>query len=221
MKRLRMLKTFTNRYPLVGPAIWVINIQYFIVQVIVASSFTPHYSWLHNTISDLGNTACGKYGELYVCSPRHDLMNASFILLGLTMIIGSPLIYQEFKKSLGSLVGFSAMAIAGVGVLLVGLFPENTIHLLHGTGAELVFICGNEGLVILSRSLMIPKGLRLYTFLSGSISLVALVLYTTNHYVGIGDGGMERLVAYPQTLWLIIFGIYISSSHIKKGLSFS
>jgi hypothetical membrane protein len=216
MKHSQMLKTFTDRYPFVGPAIWMVNVQYFIVQFIVASYFTPHYSLMLNTISDLGNTVCGIHGALYVCSHKHWLMNASFILLGLTMITGSSLIYQAFKKSSGSFIGFCAITLAGVGVLLVGLFPENTVRLLHGTGAELVFICGNVGLVILGQALKLPKVLRIYTLLSGIMSLIALVLYTTNHYLGIGVGGMERIVAYPQTIWLIVFGIYVSCMNIRK-----
>jgi hypothetical membrane protein len=210
------MKTFTDRYPLVGPAVWISSIQYYVVQLVVAATYTTHYSWLHNTISDLGNTACGPYGSRLVCSPQHWLMNVSFMVLGVTMIAGASLIYQEFRENTGSLIGFSAMALSGLGSILVGLFPENTIGQLHATGAELVFIVGSLGLIVLSRSLTLPKILRLYTLLSGVIGLIALVFFTTSHYLGLGIGGMERVVAYPQTMWLIVFGMYISSNHLRK-----
>jgi hypothetical membrane protein len=210
------IKTFTDRYPLVGPAVWISSLQYYLAQIIVATAFMPHYSWRSNVISDLGNTGCGNFAGQLVCSPRHGLMNVSFVLLGVTIATGSVLIYQEFKENFGSLLSFSAMALAGLGSILVGLFPENTISQLHTTGAELIFIIGNLGVVMFSLVLPLPKILRVYTFLSGTVALLAAVLYTTNHYLGLGIGGMERLVAYPQTMWLIVFGVYISSNHMRK-----
>ncbi len=62
-----MIKTFTDRYPFVGPLIWMLSIQYYIIQVVVAMAWTSPYSLLRNTISDLGNTACGSYGGRFVC----------------------------------------------------------------------------------------------------------------------------------------------------------
>jgi len=194
----QMVKTFTDRYPFVGPIFWMLSIQYYLVQLIVALVWSPPYSLSANTISDLGNTACGGYGLRLVCSPLHSLMNASFIILGLAMVIGAELIFQEFKDSLGSLVGFAAMAAAGIGTLLVGLFPENSVGSLHFLGALLALLVGNLGLVVLGVFLDIPRALRIYTLASGFISLVALELFATHSYLGLGLGGMERLAAYRK-----------------------
>jgi hypothetical membrane protein len=213
-----VVKTFTDRYPLVGPTIWILCVQYYAIQYIVGKAWTTHYSLKHNAISDLGNTACGLFSDRYVCSPLHGLMNASFILLGVTMAIGALLIYQEFKESLASLIGFSFMSIAGFGTLLVGIFPENVLPSAHVIGAGLAFLIGNLGLVILGRWLRIPMAFHIYTIFSGILALTALVLLVTNHDLGLGGGGMERLTNYPQTTWLIVFGIYISSNHIRKSV---
>lgn len=215
MQSTSKIKTFTDRHPLAGPYLWMLSIQYFAVQAVSAMAWKAHYSLLSNTISDLGNTACGLYGDRPVCSPLHGLMNASFILLGVTMYFGAILIYQEFRKNPATALGFNFMALAGVGTLLIGLFPENTVSGLHILGAALPFLIGNVGMVILSLSLTIPKPLRYYTFLSGATSLIALVLLVTNHYLGLGIGGMERITAYPQTLWLIVFGVYISRNRTQ------
>ncbi len=198
---------------------WMLSLQYFIVQIIVASAWlNPAYSLAKNTISDLGNTACGIENSRYVCSPLHGLMNASFITLGIFMATGSLLIYQEFKETKWALIGFSFMLLAGIGTLLVGLFPENTIISLHILGATLPFLIGNIGLIILGSALNIPRYLRLFTLLAGVISLIALAFFATHHYLGIGIGGMERITAYPQTLWLIVFGAYISKNHYSRSL---
>lgn len=102
------------------------------------------------------------------------------------------------------------MALAGFGTLLVGLFPENTIGGLHYLGAMLPFLIGNIGVIILGLALNVPKWLKIYSVLTGVVTLTALVLFVTHSYFGLGIGGMERLASYPQTLWLIVFGIFVS-----------
>lgn len=216
MKSRRTIKTFTDRYPFIGPAMWILSVQYYVVQIVVAAAWEDQFNYLHNTISDLGNTACGIYAGRFVCSPLHDLMNVSFIVLGSFMALGSMLIYQEFKESSGSFIGFGFLAIAGAGTILVGVFPENTINSLHSIGAFLPFCIGNLGIVILGQVLKLPKSLRIYTLVTGVFALAALVFFITKSYLGVGIGGMERLTAYPQTFWLIVFGIYISKNHIMK-----
>jgi hypothetical membrane protein len=214
----KRIAEFTDKFPLVGPVVWILSIQYFMVQAAAAASWPRGYSWRYNVISDLGNTACGRYAGRYVCSPDHALMNASFIILGITMAAGAYLIYQEFRRSTASLAGFSLMALAGFGTMLVGLFPENTVASIHSVGAFFGLLVGNVSLVVLALALRtVRPGLRLYTFLSGMLSIVAFVLFVSHTYLGLGQGGMERLVSYPQTVWLILFGLYMSRSHrIRK-----
>ena len=190
---------------------WVLGIQYFITQIVVASAWATPFSLAHNTISDLGNTACGYYGGMQVCSPQHSWMNVSFILLGMTQAGGAILLYKATNHPFKVKLGLISMILAGVGTTLVGLFPENTIAVMHILGATLPFLVGNIGLVLLGLNLKMPKKLRIYTTASGLIALVGLILYMTRIYVGIGIGGMERLVAYPQTIWLVVFGIYLLS----------
>lgn len=216
-KPARMIQTFNDRYPLVGPAFWISSVQYFITQIVVAHAWTNHYSLSRNTISDLGNTVCGVYSGRFVCSPLHSWMNASFVVLGLTMISGSMLIYHEFRKSPASAVGFSFMALAGLGTVLVGLFSENAAGPFHLIGAALPFFIGNVALVVLGLALDIPRAFRYYTILSGLIALIALLLFYTHTYLGLGQGGMERLTAHPQTVWLIVFGIYMSANHFRRS----
>ena len=62
--------------------------------------------------------------------------------------------------------------------------------------------------MLLGWSLTVPWWLRLYTTLSGGVALFALVLYASNAFLGLGEGGIERVVAYPQTVWQIVVGVY-------------
>jgi hypothetical membrane protein len=219
MRIARRLQTFQDTYPLVGPSLWLLSVQYFLIQIMVAAVWTRPYSWSLNTISDLGNSVCGLYGDRYVCSPQHNFMNASFVVLGITMFFGAILLYREFHKSLWSAIGFSGMALAGLGTLLVGLFPENTNNTLHTLGAALPFLIGNLSIGLLGVVLDIPQWLRIYSIATSVLTLIALVLFTSHTYLGLGIGGMERLVGYPQTVWLIVFGLYTSRNHYHQNSS--
>lgn len=117
---------------------------------------------------------------------------------------------KKFATSFIVRFGFGCMAAAGVGTILVGLFPENSVSALHIAGAALPFVLGNLGMLVLGAKLEgMPKTLRIYTLISGLVGLVALGLFMAQAYFGLGIGGMERLVAYPQTIWMIVFGIHV------------
>jgi hypothetical membrane protein len=209
MKSLSNLRAKQNKYTKYGLLLYLSSIQYFIAQIIAAGMFSDHYSLTRNVISDLGNTACGSFGGKYVCSPDHLLMNFSFVLLGITMTSGSYfLIKGSNSKRKAVLLGFDMLAIGGIGTILVGLFPENTVPAFHSFGAMLPFLIGNIGLVITGVVWLKSKILQAYTILSGVLALGSLSLFVFGQYAGVGVGGMERLVAYPQTIWMIVIGIF-------------
>lgn len=206
------------RYPRLGYFLYAVSLQYFVVQVVVASRWSPAYNLRANTISDLGNTVCGRFNGRPVCSPLHSLMNLSFGTLGVTMVVGSLLINFCVPARRGTRRGLSAMSVAGSGVLLVGVFPENTVSALHGIAAALPFTVGNIAVVGLGLTLPLPRLLRVFSVLAGSAALVALVCYASNQDWGLGEGGIERVVAYPQTLWLVVVGMYFIGADPTKAV---
>lgn len=204
---------------LLGPILWVSSIQYFIVQLIVIAAWPVPHSLANNFISDLGNTECGVYAGLQVCSPLWPLMNLSFVVFGITMSVGSMLIRKQFEKNKLATIAFALMVVSGVGTMMVGLFPENTIGWLHTLGAFLGLGVGNLSVLLLGIWLRpLPTALRVYTIASGIICLAAFTLFLLDIYLGLGRGGMERLVSYPFTLWMIIFGIYMAGAVRKRQL---
>lgn len=202
-----------------GSLLWVASLQYYIVQLAAGAVWarSPGYSWTHNTISDLANTHCGLYGSRLVCSPWHMLMNASFIVLGFTMIVGAGLLYRSTIPRLLAKLGFVCMISSGIGSIVVGCWPENIASLPHVLGATLAFVLGNIGIILLGVSWRrLPVLLRVYSVLSGLIGLTASALVASNIYAGFGVGGMERLAAYPQSIWMIVFGCYLLISDKKQ-----
>jgi hypothetical membrane protein len=222
MNARRRIAVFTDRYPLLGPFVWILCVQYFFIQLIAAAAWVRPYSWRLNVISDLGNSACGIYSGRYVCSPAHGLMNASLLVLGTTMAVGALLIYNEFKKNSASFAGFLLMGLGGIGTVLVGAFPENTVPVMHAFGAFLALLIGNVSMVVLALALQrVRTGFRFYTFFSGMFSILAFILFVSHIYLGLGQGGMERLASYPQTAWLVLFGLYMSATRVRARLSVS
>jgi len=94
-------------------------------------------------------------------------------------------------------------------------FPENTVSGLHVAGAGLAIGIGNVGIFILGAVLSLPEQMRRYMLLFSIVSITALFLFAFHKYFGVGAGTMERIAAYPETVWLIIFGLYIWRFHPK------
>jgi hypothetical membrane protein len=196
-----------------GAFIWILAVQFFIAQFIVQLAWTTPYSLMTNYISDLGNTTCGFYptdSNMYVCSPWHAWMNASFILLGIIILLGTALVRRAFPSGRTRAVGLVLLALAGSGLIAVGLFPEDAYLPAHRLGAATHFISGNLSMVVLGGALGASRRqarLSVYSIASGTVGLLATVLFVSGYYLGVGIGGMERLAAYVLPVWLIVVGV--------------
>lgn len=213
------LKQHTTKLKIIASWLWISYVLYLPIQIAVASAWNTPYDWRHNYISDLGNTTCGTFSDLYVCSPLHPLMNSAFITLGLFTFIGGVLFAISYRTHKAALVGFSMLALGGIGSMIVGLVPENTNLDLHSLGALMPFLLGNIGVLVIGLSHFITsKPLRIYTIASGLVAIGAFLLFIMGIYPLLGVGGMERLTDYTQMLWLIVFGIYtLRHIHTRKN----
>ncbi|HKZ93843.1 MAG TPA: DUF998 domain-containing protein [Candidatus Bathyarchaeia archaeon] len=162
----------------------------FLVAMIIAEALYPGYSVSLNYISDLG------------VGPSAIIFNLSVSVFGLTIVAASFYIRRIFKNLLLS----SLVALAGVGAIGVGLFPEN-VPPLHGIFSFVAFFFGAVSAIA---AYMIQKSpIRYFSVLMGVMSLLALILFATRNDLGLGIGGMERMIAYPIILWAIGFGGYL------------
>lgn len=193
-----------------GALCWLSSAQFFIAQAWVALAWTTPFSLLRNFISDLGSTGCGLSNSethLYVCSPRHALMNVSFVLLGLTIVMGGVLTHESRRPGVTRQLARTFMVVAGTGGILVGWFPENENLRLHSLGAGAYFLFANVGLVLLGRSAAGRAArARSLTIALGVIGIVATILFFSGSYFGLGVGGTERLLVYPLPLGLMVYG---------------
>jgi hypothetical membrane protein len=218
------IRFFTDRFDWTGPVIVVLSSWYFAAQVLTAWVFQPQYSFVSNAISDLGNTACLPNSS--ICSPLYLVMDASIAILGFAMIVGAILIFSEFsfsehrRERAAALAGFVCMALGGVGAILAGSVPENvnTAH-LHTVGTAMAVGFGQLAILILGLALRrIDDWLREFMIVTSLFVLLAGISIAGNHQFGIGSGALDRLAQYPESLWLILFGLYISRSRYRNGV---
>jgi hypothetical membrane protein len=167
-------------------ALLFVGAAQFILMIVIAEARYPGYNVATNALSDLG---VGQTALLY---------NASTAVFGAFVLIGSLL----GRRTLGTGLTIT-LAAAGACAVGVALFPE-TIGAPHDAFAIAAFVFAAVSVIISYRVLRPP--LSHFSVGLGIIALVALVLLLTQHDLGIGPGGMERMVAYPIFLWALGFG---------------
>ena len=208
-----------------GAILWISSIQTFFVQWMVARAWPTTYKPSLNYISDLGNTACGWSGSRYICSPEHHWMNASLILLGLTVALGALLMRRKLLRDRLGLISTILFVASGAGIATIGLIPENLSLQKHIIGASIDGYAGVLSILFFSLSMRHQRRLQRLSTISLwlSLSLISLcALYTINYYLnlgpsfnlGIGPGGMEKLTNYPIYAWQILAGFAIINSEL-------
>ena len=198
-----------------GALAWLLAAQFFVAQVAVASAWTMPFSLKTRFISDLGNTACGPYpnpSSVIVCSPWYVGMNASFIIVGITMAAGAILASSAFRAGWRRSLAVALFVAAGVGVLMVGVYPENENITNHAIGAGINFVGGNAALILFGLALPSTPArhwLMWFSITAGIAGLVSTALFVSRHDLGLGPGGIERFAAYTTTTWQIVAGLVI------------
>jgi hypothetical membrane protein len=205
-----------------GAILLILGAVAFLIGNIVAqllwNSSAPYgsYSLLHNYISDLGAVNCGPWPSSstthFVCSPGHDIFNASVIVMGLLLIGAVILLRTAFPPRRSSMIGLGFLALAGIGAIGVGLSPEDVNITVHSASALVAFLFGNLALCVLGFAMFRDTrwdGYRAYTLFSGIVGLVALGLFVAGAWGPLGLGGMERLIVAPLVLWAFVAGIHL------------
>jgi len=197
----------------IGSYLWVCCFQYFVAEQIARLAWKIPYSMSANFISDLGAvhcTATAVDAADAVCSPLHALMNGSFELQGLLIAMGSLLVAKLFPAGWLFRFALFLLAVSGIGVLLVGVAPEDVNPSLHYAAAAEHFLCDNIGMALLGMALLVQarsKGWGAYTLVSGTVGFAATLLLSRRMFLGLGVGGMERVASYPFPLWLAAMGM--------------
>lgn len=164
------------------------------------------YSVSNNYVSDLGancRTTCTAVPSAY-------LFDVSIALLGLLILVGAYYLQRAYHWTPAT----AMIALAGVGALGVGLFPETT-GIWHSLFSLVVFLFAGLAAVVTARFQKRPMSY--FSVILGLVTLAALLLYMGGEYLGLGAGGMERMVVYPVLVWSLGFGGHLMAAEDTPG----
>ena len=91
----------------------------------------------------------------------------------------------------------------------VGIFPES-FEVLHKIVSFITFFFGAISAIVSYKLQKSP--LSYLAVVLGLLSLISLALFGLGIYLGLGVGGMERMIAYPTLLWALGFGGHLIGS---------
>jgi hypothetical membrane protein len=162
-----------------------------------------------NTISDLGGT---RPPNSVVLQPSAAIFDTTMIVTGLLIMAGAYVGRQALGRAVAVLT-----CLLGVGVTGVGVFPGNTGT--HPLFAMLAFTAG--GLAALLSFRCLHGSYRYLAALLGVTALGGLVVATFwidwTPVAELGEGGIERWIAYPIVLWLVSLGGYLQGIAQRNG----
>lgn len=171
---------------------------FLVVSEILYSAYgTNGYSMSANYVSDLGAN-CPSSGACYI-PPSAMLYNSSIVLLGLSALLGAFYLQRAFHWTPGT----AMVVLTGIGAVGVGVFPETSGN-VHSIFSLVVFLFAGLNAVVNAR--LQRKPMFYFSVILGLATLAALVLYVGGADLGLGAGGMERMVVYPVLLWGVGFG---------------
>jgi hypothetical membrane protein len=198
-----------------GVALFFGVVQFGIFEM-VAEFVYPGYSVSSNYISDLGPPCSG--GGTCPTQSSWIIFDTSVVILGLSALISAYFLYRYFRwKPITGL-----LALTGLGAVGVGVFNESAPFMLHTIFSLLTFL--SIGLTALLSYRLQKPPLGYFSIILGLVSLVSLVLFvpdtgvTVGGILGIGVGGLERMIVYPVLFWSLAFsGHLMATSDTTKA----
>ena len=191
------MTSLDNSLKIGGSVLFIGGSQFFLF-LIIAEALYPGYSVSEQPVSDLGAT-CHPVCVIY--QPSSIIFNSSVFLLGLLGLIGSFFIYR-----IHYLLPAILLMVGSIGTIGVGIFPETAgqIHILFAFIAFL-FI----GLSAIASYRIGNFPMSYISLILGGITLITLLLSAMGLTLGLGNGGIERVILYPSIIWIIGIGAYM------------
>lgn len=169
-----------------GVTLWLVRPVYVVLELVVAAATTGDYHLATDTVSDLGALGC----SAEYCSPRHDLMNGTFVVTGLLLALGALLLTRRLGAAVTAL-----LVVAGLSTVATGLAPVDRDAVLHTAAAAPLFVCQPLALCLLGARLRPTyAGTGLVLVLTGLVTATAALGFV----LGVGPAGvLERVALWP------------------------
>ena len=181
-----------------GVLVFIGTAQFAVFGLLVAEAAYFKYSVSANVISDLG------------VGPTSSIFNISIMIVGATLIVTPILLRFTYLQGKFPRNWVPAIfAVAGAAAIGVGVFPE-TNRTSHGLFALLAFVFAAVSAIATFKVVRPP--VNYLSAVLGAGSLAALGLWATGTYLGLGIGGMERMIVYPVLVWGMTLGGYLMAA---------
>ncbi len=195
----------SSRAARLGALVFLLRPTYIATEIVTAAGTTGGYSFVSDSVSKLGEVGCS---EAY-CSPRHAVMNGSFVGYGVLLAGGALLLARPLGPWVTGL-----LVVSGASSLATGLAPLDQDATLHALAATPLFVGQPVALLLLGLRLREDKPrLSKALLATGAVTAAAAVgfiLSGEERYAG----ALERLALWPVLLGLAGFAW---SSRPRRG----
>lgn len=169
---------------------------YIATEFVVSASTTGGYSFLSDSVSRLGEVGCS---EAY-CSPRHELMNGSFMAFGGLLAGGAVLL----SRPLGPWVT-GLLVVSGLSSVATGLAPLDQDATLHTIAATPLFVAQPIALMVLGARLRTEQPRLAWALMATAVVTGTAAVSFVLSGDGPGSGALERLALWPVLVGLAGF----------------
>lgn len=177
----------------VGALALLVRPAYIATEYVVAAATTGGYSFVADSVSRLGEVGCSPS----YCSPRHELMNGSFMGFGVLMAGGALLLARPLGPWVTGL-----LVVSGASSFATGLAPLDQDATLHALAATPLFVAQPVALVLLGLRLRGEQPrLGRALLATGTVTAAAALAFVLSGD-GRVSGALERLA-----LWPVLFGL--------------
>jgi hypothetical membrane protein len=183
----------------VAGALIFVAVTQFVLGLVVSEASYPDYSIADNYISDLG------------VGPSATVFNSSVFLMGLLLVIGAYFVQRALKEYT---MLIAMLVLTAAGTMGVGIFTEDA-GMLHSVVSLIAFLFSGLSAIFavicthIHQVKLMKMPFSAIATILGLTTLVGLALFVGQVYLGLGKGGMERIVVYPALMWGAVFSGYL------------
>jgi hypothetical protein len=176
-----------------GALVFLLRPTYIATEVVTAAATTGGYSFVSDSVSRLGEVGC----SAVYCSPRHEVMNGSFMAYGIALAAGALLLARPLGPWVTGL-----LVVSGLSSYATGLAPLDQDATLHAVAAAPLFVAQPVALLLLGARVR-ERSPRLGNALlaTGAVTAAAAVGFVLSGD-GRAAGALERAALWPVLLGL-------------------
>jgi len=184
--------TLSGSFFLIGGVQWFLG-------MLAAESWYDGYSSRIDYVSDLGT------------GPTALIYNLSVFMLGAFIVLGTFFLYKAQKRRIQPIL----LIICGIGAMGVGIFPAN-LQPMHSIFTLIAILFGSFAAV--GSYAYQTKPMSIISVVLGLMSFILAMIFipylglpfgSTETFLGIAKGSMERWAINPILAWIIAFGGYL------------